>query len=334
MTITAEERKDDWSGTDSTEVRPYLVRTSDPTTAFHEIVESGQIPKVRDRLPTNNNYMVENGGITGERLKRGNDGQDGLWYVVVTYTKQGYSFSTTNQPSLDRLLAFQVSTIRYTRTAESAYEKIKPTTPPETVTSETRDIKIVNSAEDQFDPADLQEEYYHPVLVFRQRERDDFAYVDAIGYIGTLNAAKLTVLGVEIPKGQAMLRKVNPQLIINEDGAQEWQCDYEVELNEELNADVPSDFWLNLLDSGFQAFFETTPGETEKRKIKQSDVNTTIVAQSKDDSEISDPWPLNGSGAIAEGTEEDEGIYLRYRTRKYADWEKSLNLISKAIKIR
>jgi len=333
MAITAKKYLKGFTGSDTAIVEPYLVRTDSKTTSWAQILASGALPKRLDQHPDNPNFKIQTGGIVGERMKRGDEdkGQDGLWLATVTYTEVGNSFDRSNQPQLDRLISFEIQTRTYTRTAENAYERQRPFE-EETTESPDKVLKIVNSADDIFDPASLQEEYYHPVMVFLQREEISFDYLEAVSFMGSINQGVTNVLGLEIPEGKAMMRKVAPRLVVNEEGDQEWQCMYEVELVEDIDADE-DDWWLRILDIGFQAYFGVASNR-EKRKIKQSDLpNSPVTAGSEEDTEVNDAVVLDGNGQIEQSQGQDPP-WWRYRTRPYKDWETGLNMIKEKIELR
>lgn len=348
MTVLSVKRAvKNWAITGSTGSVSFIINTDNPDDEFPTVkVESHRIglPREFEVHPDNANYKVGEGGVSISRISRGkleDPDSPAVWHAVITYERLGSNFNSSSQPGLNRLLSYSTDTKTYTRTAVSAYERLLPDGSTYQPTrgdtpSKTKNIKIVNSAVDPFEAASIQEEYFHPILVFTQRESNNFDNVAAVKFMGSINQNTTTILGTEIPPGKAMMRTVRPFLAVNEDDKQEWRCTYEVELVEDMtkakNKMDDDDFWLKILDTGLQAFFYVP--EKYKRAILQSDLqNTNIKAGSKRDAAIREPALLDGLGSISE-TSEPQGIFYKYRTRPFKDWEVGLNLIKSSIKFR
>jgi hypothetical protein len=303
-----------FTGTDTTIVEPWVVHTDDAdTTSFEVIWESG-IPKVGDQYSLSLLlYQVLQGGVTATRL----DNNKKQWLVTVTYTATGLSIGGG---SVDRLTAFSMKTRVYTRTADSCYEYfISDNDKAESTTGE-KEYRIYNSAKDPFEPSSVQEEYYHKVLSWTQREIRSFDYTQALDFQGTLNQESITILGVRIDKGKGLMRTVDPVLSTDEDGDFEWRCSYEVEIAE-------IDHWLTALDAGYN-FLDENP--TEKRAILYGDIPNPPADPDEAAEQVQDPVALNGDGGILGSG--DPVVFGRYRTKPYKDWNNGLDLLTQKIR--
>jgi len=302
-----------FAGTDTTIVEPWVVHTDDAdTTSFEVIWESG-IPKVGDQYSLSLLlYQVLQGGVTATRL----DNNKKQWLVTVTYTATGLSIGGG---SVDRLTAFAMKTRVYTRTAENCYQ-YEIGGDADTGDSDDKDFRIRNSARDPYEPASVQEEYYHKVLSWTQREIGSFDYTQALDFQGSLNEESITILGVRIPKGKGLMRSVEPILSTDDSGDFEWRTSYQVEIAE-------VDHWLTVLDAGYN-FLDTDP--IEKRAILYGDLNDPPADPDEAAEQVQDPVALDGTGDIL-GTLADP-VFNRYRTKPYKDWNNGLDLLTQKIR--
>jgi len=304
-----------WSGTDTTIVETYRVETdSEDTTSFEVIWESGT-PTVGTQYPGLSLYQILQGGVSAERL----DGDNKKWLVTVTYSATGLSIGGG---TVDRLTAFAIKTRVYTRTADSCYEfELKDSVG---AASPTKKYQVENSAADPFEPSSVQEEYYHAVLTWTQREISTFDYPQAIDFQGTLNQESITILGVPIARGKGLMRAVEPILSTDENGDFEWRTSYQVELAE-------VDHWLTVLDAGYNLLDDSKgPEDIEKRAILYGDLPDPPSEADEAEEQIQDPVALDGDGGVLGKL--SDAVYGRFRTKPYKDWNNGLDLLNQKIR--
>ena len=314
--------REGWNGTDSTVTKAFTVTMDDVNDTADLITEDPSTPSVNDLLSPGSQYRILPGGINCQRI----NGKILQWRLFATYTKTGFAFSSSDDS--DRLISFDTTTRTYTHTAMRAREYYNPITDEtQTTADDEPDIYIRNSVADTFDPSDLQDEYYNTVLNWTQREERDFDYIGALQNRGSLNKESTTILGVPVPAGNGLFRAINPQLSTDENGDFEWICTYSVEIAED------EDFWLNILDRGYYAVIDGKKKEITNADIKTNRGETPTSADFN--TPASEPQLLDGQGGLRAwnpSTERYDPVYLRYRTKKYKDWEKTLNLIAEEIR--
>lgn len=312
-----------WSATDQAVTNQFTVTLDSKAVSGAVVIDSPLTPKVNDQLVDNPLYVVLDGGISATRI----DGKPYLWRLTVVYTKTGYSFSSRDDT--DRLLSFAAGSRVYTKSVLSCWESYNPVTKERKRKRRKPTIPILNSNGDRFDPSDTQDEYINTVLTWTQRETRNFDYISAIDNKGSLNYKETTVLGVKVARGKGLLRNVDPQIQVNEDGDFEWICTYSLELADD------EDFWLNILDRGFYAKIDGDKKEITNADIKRNRGETPTAEDEK--TYASEPQALNGLGGLAAwdaGQSVYESVFLDFRTKKRRDWEKTLNLIAEEIRTK
>ena len=310
-----------WTATDTQVVKQFTVTVDSKDASGAVVIDSPLTPKVNDKLADNRLYIILPGGVNATRI----DGKPYQWRFTATYTKSGFSFSSRDNS--DRLLSFSAGSRVYTKTQMSCWESYNPITEERLRRRRKPTIPILNSVGDRFDPSDTQDEYINTVLTWTQRETRNFDYIGALDNKGTINYKTTTILGVPVKRGKGMLRNVDPVMQVDENSDFEWICTYTLELAED------EDFWLNILDRGYYAKINGKKKEITNADIK---INRGEVPESGDYKTFaSEPQALNGKGELAAWNAAEsvyEAVYLDFRTKRKADWEKTLNLIAEEIR--
>ena len=323
--IEVQEYRNGHSGSDTTIVEQYIVTTTDPEVTCYEVCRPAHVdrdtslpdivgtplPKVNDTHVDTKTFRVLPGGIVANRI----EGKATQWIVSVTYTQSAML--------LDNISNFKIGKRVSNVVSEGAYEVFRETGEETAFRNENRPIiPFKNSAGEMYDPVDTQTSEYSTIIQFvLQQEFDEsenFNYVDAIDYQGTVNKTKTSVLGFPLEPHQGLMLTVAPELRVDGDGNLRWYTFYEIEMKGKGER-----HWLRLQNQGFYA---KPVGSNNAREITEKDVNPT---DGKADKYVTKPQLLDSDGRLL--GDSDDVVFWEFRLQREKDWKTGLGIPEDAI---
>ncbi len=295
---------------------------------WFQAINAEGLPQIYDRHPLDNTYVVLDGGIKAVPLESNTPS----YRVSVTYTKKFNSIFIGGDS--DRLVpgSFKITSQPYNIAAPGAFEIEKEwDTDYSTAPRNEPTYPILNSAKEEFDPADFEETVHNKVISFTLIENRSYRYENALDQIGSINSSEITILGINFLKGEGLMRNIQTNLV-QQGNTQKWHVTYTIE-----KARQGSDFWKVILDQGFYAIYDLA-----RYTIKDSDINTqawsgATAEELRAAPYISTPVWLNGAGEIQEGAI-DTGdpttltpYRWRYRLKPYSDWNTEFDFITRRV---
>lgn len=292
--------------------RPYRA-VSDTINESPITVISGSLslglPDVGDTHPLDSSLWVTN--IT-PRLQ---SPAEYVWNVIVEYRKipaGGFSPTATGTKPWDRLPVIQYFKVAKSRVLERAYktegawQNTDPalfTAIPGIVNRFNRPVSVLNSADQQFDPPFMVNDYHIGISIDRNTRDADFDSNAILDFLNTVNKDDLQIAGFDCPPFYGYINDIRFRSAYTSDDELYWEEHWEIIINLEG--------WLvALLDQGIYTTAATPSGF----------LAYTAIIDSEGD-RITDPVLLDGAGQ--EKPTGADPYYLVY----HAYWETEFNNI-------